>query len=113
MSESVSWERWDSLRTAETPDPVEILKAVASFQRYFKAVERQAIDAARAEGRSWQEIAAALGHDKRDLFRRAGVTWDDANREPWISSVNQARDARAEVGLDPFWDQSPVSSPRT
>jgi hypothetical protein len=93
------WARWESLRTEPDPDPIEILGAVASFQRYFKAIEREAIQAARAQGRTWNEIGNAVGKTRQ-------AVWESAKSRDVERLITEGRSRRADVrfriGLDPF-----------
>jgi hypothetical protein len=99
MSNGTFWERWESLRTKQDPDPIEILEAVASFQRYFKAIEREAIQAARAQGRTWNEIGNAVGKTRQ-------AVWESARSRDVERLIKEGRSRRADVrfriGLDPF-----------
>jgi hypothetical protein len=72
MATDTSWQKWETLRRSADPDPIEVLQAVACFQRYFEAVENEAIKVARAQGRSWQEIGLALGRTRQALWQRVG-----------------------------------------
>jgi hypothetical protein len=67
-----AWERWDVLRSTADADPIEVLEVVAHFQKYFAAIEREAIRVARAQGRTWSEIGAALGRTRQAIWQRAG-----------------------------------------
>jgi len=99
-SEPVSegpWERWESLRSSEDPDPIEVLETVAYFQRYFKAVEREAIRAARGRSHTWEEIGSALGRTRQAVWQRA-----DSEALKRISEDGWSRSAevRFKIGLD-------------
>jgi hypothetical protein len=99
MSNRTSWERWESLRTQQDPDPIEVLEAVASFQRYFKAIEREAIQAARGQGRTWNEIGNAVGKTRQ-------AVWESSQSSDFERLIKEGRSRRADVrfriGLDPF-----------
>ncbi|MGO8863621.1 MAG: hypothetical protein ACLQRH_23090 [Acidimicrobiales bacterium] len=98
---SFSWERWEALRTSADPDPMEVLAAIASFQQYFKAIERQAIQAARAQGHSWQEIGTILGKSKQSVWERIGRTLPEEDADKFLRFANKAQEARFKIGLDP------------
>jgi hypothetical protein len=99
MSDGATWERWERLRTSPDPDPMDVLEAVASFQRYFKAVERQAIQAARAQGRTWSEIGSVVGKTRQ-------AVWQAGRPEEVKRLIEEGQTRGAEVryriGLDPF-----------
>jgi len=78
---------------------MEVLDAVASFQRYFKAIERQAIQAARAQGRTWSEIGSVLGKTRQAVWQTGRA--EESKR---VVEEGQTRDAevRFRIGLDPF-----------
>jgi hypothetical protein len=80
---------------------MEVLEAVAFFQRYFKAVERQATKAARAQGRTWNDIGTVLGKTRQAVWQTGREHEAELKR-----LVEQGRSRTAEVrfqiGLDPF-----------
>lgn len=101
MAEAFSWERWEALRTSPEPDPTEVLEAVAFFQRYFKVVERRAIQAARSQGRTWREIGAALGKSRQAVWQSGRPESAELERiveEGWSRNA----EVRFQIGLDPF-----------
>ena len=96
-----TWEAWEALRSTEDPDPIEVLKAVSTFQRYFSAVEIEAVRVARAKGNTWEQIGSALGRTKQALWQRISSPkqmsaeemrqrWEATKRDPdgwWASTV--------------------------
>ncbi len=101
MSEPLTWEQWESLRTSPDADPTEVLEAAAFFQRYFKAVERGAVQAARAQGRTWNEIGAALGKSRQAVWQTGRADEQELRRlveEGWSRNA----EVRFQIGLDPF-----------
>jgi hypothetical protein len=101
VSETFSWDRWEALRTSADPDPIEVLEAVAYFHRYFKAVERGAVQAARARGRTWTEIGAALGKSRQAVWQTGRADAAELERlvqEGW----SRTAEVRFQIGLDPF-----------
>ena len=49
---------------------MELLKAAGMYERYFQEVEHHAVDVARAEGHSWQEIADVVGVSKQTAWAK-------------------------------------------
>jgi hypothetical protein len=78
-------------RLFESPDadPVEVLRAVGTYQRYLTAVEGRAVKAARAMGRSWEDIGQALGISRQAAWERFGPR------------VGRSPAAAARAGLGP------------
>lgn len=66
-----SFEEWERIRGEREPDPLVVLGAVAGYKRYFEAVEHEAITVARKLGRTWEEIAQALGQSRQAVWQRA------------------------------------------
>jgi hypothetical protein len=71
-----TWEAWEQLRAESDPDPLRVLEAAAAFQSYFSAVEREAIRVARAKGKTWNEIGAALGKTGQAVWQRVASRRD-------------------------------------
>ena len=65
-----SWGEWESLLAQDDPDPLEILRAATRFERYFVAVEGAAVRAARVKGKSWDEIAQAVGRTRQAVWQK-------------------------------------------
>jgi hypothetical protein len=51
-------------------EPLEVLKMVGTYQRYLEAIEEHAVAAARAAGKTWEDIAAALGVRRQSAWKR-------------------------------------------
>jgi hypothetical protein len=49
---------------------MEVLRAASMYERYFQEVQRKAVQLVRAEGRSWQEIADAVGTAKQSAWQK-------------------------------------------
>lgn len=49
---------------------MEVLRTAAMYERYFQVVQRHAVEVARAEGCSWQEIADAVGISRQGAWER-------------------------------------------
>lgn len=65
------WAAWERIRTAPEPDPLEVLRVAVTYVRYFNAVEDEAIAVARKLGKTWDEIADALGQSRQAVWQRA------------------------------------------
>ena len=105
MATTTAWQDWEQLCGSQDPDPIEVLEAVAAFQRYFAAVEREAIKAARSQGRTWQEIGTALHRSRQALWQRVASRHDDPGRAEWPDVLEaswvQTAEVRHQVGLPP------------
>jgi hypothetical protein len=66
---------WEDLLGREDLEPMEVLKVAAMYERYFQEVQRHAVDVARAEGRSWQDVADEVGLTKQTAWAK----WRDAD----------------------------------
>ncbi len=80
---------------------MEVLEAVAFFQRYFKAIERKAVHAARAQGRTWNEIGAALGKTRQAVWQSGRPNSAELERlvqDGWSRNA----EVRFQIGLDPY-----------
>ncbi len=64
------WTTWRKLTRRESPDPLEVARVAATFERYFDAVKTEAVKAARASGHSWEEVAATLGTSRQSAWER-------------------------------------------
>jgi hypothetical protein len=95
MATDSSWQEWEKLRRSAEPDPIEVLRAVARFQRYFDAVEKEAIKVARGHGRSWQDIGLALGRTRQALWQRVG--------SPKGEQIVAARWKDIKVSVEDWW----------
>jgi hypothetical protein len=78
-----------------------VLEAVAFFQRYFKAVERKAVQAARAQGRSWSEIGSALGKSRQAVWQSGRPESAELGRTI-EEGLSRNAEVRFQIGLDPF-----------
>jgi|KBSMisStaDraftv2_1062788.scaffolds.fasta_scaffold2076453_1 hypothetical protein len=65
-----AWDEWDRLLAEPTPDPLEVIKLAARYQRYLDAVQMKAVPAARASGHTWEEIGAAIGTSRQAVWQR-------------------------------------------
>jgi hypothetical protein len=105
VPEGSAWDEWERLRTDPDPDPIEVLKAISGFQRYFAAIEKEAIRVARSQERTWQEIGAALGRTRQALWQRVASRNDEGEEPRWPEILEaawvQTASVRYRVGLPP------------
>jgi hypothetical protein len=80
---SEAWDNWERLRQDPQADPIEVLRAISAFQKYFAAIEREAVKVARMQGHTWQEIGATLGRSRQALWQRMASRADESKREDW------------------------------
>lgn len=80
MPKDAEWEAWQGVLAKEDADPLEVLGAAAMYERYFAEVQNHAVKAARAQGRSWQDIGDAVGTTKQSAWQK------------WRSPKEQATD---------------------
>jgi hypothetical protein len=64
------WTQWRRLTKSAAPDPLEVARLAAAFERYFDAVKTEAVKAARASGHSWEDVAATLGTSRQSAWER-------------------------------------------
>jgi hypothetical protein len=102
------WDKWEQLRQSPDPDPIEVLRAVAAFQKFFGSVEKEAIKVARSQNRTWHEIGAALGKTRQALWQRAASRDDKSSEAHWETirraledSWAQSAEVRHNVGMAP------------
>jgi ATP-dependent Clp protease ATP-binding subunit ClpA len=82
----------DLLRAAQLQDPLEGLGAVAAMRAHLDTLEGMHVENALREGRSWREIAGALGVSKQAAHRK----WASALR---ARSEPAAASGRAAGGI--------------
>jgi hypothetical protein len=70
MADETHWETWQQLIGQDDVDALEVMGMAAMYQRYFEEVQRHAARVARAQGRSWQEIADAVGTTKQTAWKK-------------------------------------------
>lgn len=51
---------------------MEVLRLAGTYQRYLFEVEDKAVRAARAQGRTWEEIGEAVGTTRQAAWQRFG-----------------------------------------
>jgi hypothetical protein len=64
------WEAWERVVGRDDADAMEVLRAASMYERYFQEVQKKAVEVVRAEGRSWQEIADAVGTTKQSAWQK-------------------------------------------
>ena len=64
------WKKWRTLTKSDSPDPLEVARLAATFERYFDAVKTEAVKAARASGHSWEDVATTLGTSRQSAWER-------------------------------------------
>ena len=73
MSEASAWESWDRVIRDPESTPLDVLREIGTYQRYLDAVQDAAVKAARAGGRTWEEIAQAMGVTRQSAWQRFGT----------------------------------------
>jgi hypothetical protein len=103
-----AWENWERLRTDPEADAIEVLRAISAFQRYLAAIEKEAVKVARAQGRTWHEIGAALGRSRQAVWQRAASRVDESKAADWQALSQRLEDswatsaqARHKIGMSP------------
>jgi len=70
-----SWDEWDALLGQREPDPLEVLKLAAQYQRYLDAIMTRAVPAARSAGHTWEQIGGAIGTSRQAAWQRYRTEW--------------------------------------
>jgi len=70
MADETHWGTWQQLIAQDEVDALEVMGMAAMYQRYFEEVQRHAARVARAQGRSWQDIAAVVGTTKQTAWKK-------------------------------------------
>jgi hypothetical protein len=65
-----AWDAWDELLGRAEPDPLEVIRLAAQYQRYLDAIQMKAVPAARAQGHTWDEIGKAIGTSRQAVWQR-------------------------------------------
>jgi hypothetical protein len=71
------------LRSA-SDDPLGVLRIVAKYQELLQEVSRQAVSTARQMGRSWDEIANAVGTSRQSAWQRYRSSSPPADSVPLV-----------------------------
>jgi hypothetical protein len=64
------WDAWQEVIGRDDVDALEVLRTAAMYERYFQEVQNHAARVARAEGRTWQELADAVGTTKQTAWQK-------------------------------------------
>lgn len=64
--------QWQRLIETDDADPLEVLRTVGTYQRYLDAIEKQAVRTARGLGRTWEEVAGAMGVKRQSAWAKHG-----------------------------------------
>jgi hypothetical protein len=107
-SMSDAWGNWQRLRQDPEADPIEVLRAISAFQKYFAAIEREAVKVARAQNRTWHQIGAALGRSRQAIWQRAASRVDESKAADWQALSRLLEDSwatsaevRHSIGMPP------------
>ena len=105
---SDAWENWERLRQDPQADPIEVLRAISAFQKYFAAIEKEAVKVARSQNRTWHEIGAALGRSRQAVWQRAASRVDESKAADWQAlgqlledSWATSAEVRHKMGMSP------------
>jgi hypothetical protein len=108
VSMSAAWDNWERLRTDPEADPIEVLRAISAFQRYFAAIEKEAVKVARSQHRTWHEIGAALGRSRQAIWQRSASRADESKVADWQALSKRLEDSwatsaevRHKIGMSP------------
>lgn len=69
---SGAWDAWERLIRSGDPDPMEVIRLAGTYQRYLFEIQDKAVRAARAQGRTWEEIGVAVGTTRQAAWQRFG-----------------------------------------
>jgi hypothetical protein len=105
---SDAWDNWERLRQNPEADPIEVLRAISAFQKYFAAIEKEAVKVARSQNRTWHEIGVALGRSRQALWQRAASRVDEPKAGDWRAlgrlleeSWATSAEVRHNIGMSP------------
>jgi hypothetical protein len=105
---SDAWDRWERLRQDPEADPIEVLRTISAFQKYFAAIEREAVKVARSQNCTWHEIGAALGRSRQAVWQRAASRVDESKKADWEAAGRLLEDSwatsaevRHKIGMSP------------
>jgi hypothetical protein len=84
--------QWQRLIESDDADPLEVLRTVGTYQRYLDAIEARAVKTARALGRSWEDVAGALGVKRQSAWAKHGPRAGRAPRQVGGRGGERGRD---------------------
>ncbi len=64
------WNRWQQVTQGQEVNPMEVLAIAAMYERYFQEIQNRAVNVLRRDGRTWQEIADAVGITKQSAWQK-------------------------------------------
>jgi hypothetical protein len=70
MDAESHWDRWQRVIQGDEFDAMEVLAIAAMYERYFQEIQSRAVNVLRSEGRTWQEIADAVGVTKQTAWQK-------------------------------------------
>jgi hypothetical protein len=70
MDAESHWDRWQRVIGGDEVDATEVLALAAMYERYFQEIQSRAVHVLRREGRTWQEIADAVGVTKQTAWQK-------------------------------------------
>jgi hypothetical protein len=70
-----AWDQWDELLAESEPDPLEVLKLAAQYDRYLNAIMARAVPAAKSAGYTWEQIGSAVGTSRQAVWQRYRTAW--------------------------------------
>ena len=104
-----AWNNWSVSVGDQEADPIEVLRAISAFQKYFAAIEEEAVKVARSRDRTWQEIGAALGRSRQAVWQRTGSRVNVPKAKGWQALTEDLRavswetsaEVRHKMGMPP------------
>jgi hypothetical protein len=93
-----TWDAWEQLIRSTDPDPMEVLRLAGTYQRYLFEVQDKAVRAARAQGRTWEEIGEAVGTTRQAAWQRFGKV---APATPSAEVIRELLDQPGPTRKDP------------
>lgn len=94
---SDAWDSWERLRQNPEADAIEVLRAVSAFQKYFAAIEKEAVKLARSQDHTWQEIGNALGRTRQAVWQQRAADQDAPKFEAIGQRIENSWAMSAEV----------------
>ena len=70
-----AWDEWDELLAQPDPDPLDVVRLAAQYQRYLDAIMARAVPAARSAGSTWEQIGRAIGTTRQAVWQRYRTAW--------------------------------------
>ena len=70
MNAESYWDGWERGIQGDEFAGMEVLAIAATYERYFQEIQSRAVNVLRSEGRTWQEIADAVGVTKQTAWQK-------------------------------------------